>query len=320
LFRAARADELIDPHNVETQARRLVQSPRARTVFASFADQWLELRAIESMQKNADTFPGYDDSLRPLLKEEADRLIDSVVWDCDGDVRELFSANYTFMNGTLAAFYGQAGVSGDTWVKVDLDPQQRRGILTTAGVLASHAKPDQTLPARRGKFITTKLFCMPVGDPPPNAIALAPQRTPDMTTRQFFTLVEQQSACGGCHKSLDGLGFGLEQYDGIGLWRTTEHGQPIDSSGTVLGTDVDGPYTGGVALADKITQSDAALQCVARQLFRYANARPDTTADAHSLSLLVGRWKAAGYNVRELLVALTQTDAFLLRPSAGVSP
>jgi Protein of unknown function (DUF1592)/Protein of unknown function (DUF1588)/Protein of unknown function (DUF1595)/Protein of unknown function (DUF1587)/Protein of unknown function (DUF1585) len=320
LFRAARADELQDPANVEKQARRLLASPRAKDTFARFADQWLELRAIETMQKTAGTFPGWDDSLKPLMKQEADLLVDSVVWNGNGDARALFSADYTFVNGPLAAFYGMQGVSGSAFVRVPVDATKRKGILTLPGVLASHAKPNETLPARRGKFVRTKLFCQPVGDPPPGAVAMAPQRTPGMTTRQFFTLIEQQPACGACHTTLDGVGFGLESYDAVGTWRTTDQGSPIDASGKLVGTDVDGTYSGGVDLANKVAGSDQVTACIARQVFRFAAGRPDTDADARSLAQLTARFRGAGYDLRELLVALTATDAFLLKPSLGVSP
>jgi hypothetical protein len=166
----------------------------------------------------------------------------------------------------------------------------------------------------------TKLFCIPVGDPPPGAIAMAPTRTPGMTIRQFFTLIEQQPACGACHKSLDGVGFGLESYDSVGKWRTTDQGSPIDASGSLVDTDVDGPFTGGVALANKVAASDQVTSCLARQVFRFAAGRPETDDDKRSLAQLSDAFRGAGFNVRELLIALTKTDAFLLKPSMGVSP
>ena len=320
LFRAARADELLDPAEIERQARRLLTQPRAKEVFTHFVDQWLELRAIISMQKTADAFPGYDDGLKPLLKEEGNRLIDSVVWEGDGDARKLFSADYTFLNDALASFYGVAGVSGSEFQRVPLDPNQRMGLLTTAGILASHAKPSDTIPPRRGKFVRTKLFCVPVGEPPPGAVAMAPTREPDMTNREFFSLIDEQPTCGACHVPLDGVGYGLENYDAVGRWRTTDHGKPIDPTGTLTETDVDGAYSGGVGLATRIAQSDQVMSCVARQLFRFASGRPDEDDDQHSLSLLTERFAAADHDLRELLVALTQTDAFLFKASQGVSP
>ena len=316
LFRAARADELQTAAQIERQARRLLELPRARTVFTHFADQWLELRSIVSMQKTANAFPGYDDSLKPLMKEEANRLVDSVVWDGDGDVYKLLTADYSFVNGELASFYGITGVGGE-FMRVALDPAQRKGLLTLAGVLASHGKPDQTLPARRGKFVRSKIFCIPVGDPPPGALEMAPQRLPGMTTREYFTLVDQQPACGGCHVPLDGLGYGLENYDSVGRWRTTDLGKPIDSTGEILDTDVDGPFMGGVELADRVAQSADVATCVSRQLFQFAAGRPDGTKDALSMSQLGKHFEEAHHDLRELMVALTQTDAFLFMVSQG---
>lgn len=313
LFRAAGNDELTDPAKVEAQARRLLADPRAHGAFDRFVDQWLELRGIPSMQKEAATFPGYDPSLAPLMKQEANLLVDSVVWNGDGDARKLFSADYTFVNGPLATYYGIPGVTGDTFTQVALDPTQRRGVLTLPGVMAAHAKATQTLPARRGKFVMLKLFCLAVGDPPPNATAVAPHRDPSMTARQYFTLVEQQTACGGCHKVLDGIGFGLENYDAVGKWRTTDVGSPIDPTGQLMGTDVDGNYSGGVGLADLVSKSPEVMSCLAKQFFRFAAGRPETDADTHSLAELGTAFSSHGFDVRELMIAFTQTDAFLYR-------
>ncbi len=319
LFRAARGGELEQPENIEKQARRLVASPRAKLVFARFADQWLELRAIETMQKSSESFPGYDVTLRSLMKQESTLLVDSVVWTDKGDARKLFSADYTFVNGPLASFYGIAGVTGNDFVRVNVDPAQRKGIVTMPGVLASHGKPNETLPARRGKFIRTKLFCLSVGEPPPNAVAMAPERAPGMTVREYFTQLGQQPGCGSCHKTLDGLGFGLENYDSVGKFRTTDLGRPVDASGTLLGTDVDGPFNGGVELAGRVAESEAVMTCMARQLFRFATGRPDTGEDARSLAQLGAAFKASSFDVRELFVALTRTDAFTLKVSQGAA-
>ena len=202
-------------------------------------------------------------------------------------------------------------------MRVTLDPAQRKGLLTLPGVLASHGKPDQTLPARRGKFVRTKVFCIPVGDPPPGALEMAPQRLPGMTSREYFTLVEGQAACASCHVPLDGLGFGLENYDSVGRWRTTDLGKPIDPGGEIFDTDVDGPFAGGVELADRVAQSKDVATCVSRQLFQFAAGRPDTIADTQSLLQLGERFDGAHHDLRELLVGLTQTDAFLFMQSQG---
>src|SRR6185369_3193328 len=101
------------------------------------------------------------------------------------------------------------------------------------------------------------------------------------TVREFFTAIEQQPACGGCHKSLDGIGFGLENYDSVGRWRTTDMGKAVDASGTLTGTDVDGPFNGGIELAKRIAGSKQVAACIAKQAFRYAAGRADAPEDAH---------------------------------------
>jgi hypothetical protein len=318
LFRAAAQDELRDRANVEKQARRLLQDPRAKLAFQRFADQWLELRGILSVQKDPTSVPGWDSSLAPLMKEEASRVVDEAAWQ-SGDLRTLFTADHTFVNGQLAAFYGMKGVSGGAFTRVQLDPSQRRGILTLGGVIAAHSKNADTLPPRVGKFVAAKIFCRDIGDPPANAAAQAPQRASGTSTRKWFEQIQAQPACGGCHKVLDGIGFGFEGFDPAGRVRTADGTTPVDASGALLGTDVDGPYVGAAELDAKIPASERAMACIAKQIFRWASGRPDTPNDAHSLATLTAAFRDHGYDARELLVALTQTDAFLLRPAQGGS-
>jgi hypothetical protein len=319
LSRAARADELADPANIEKHARRLLADPRAKLTFSRFADQWLEIRYVDSIQKSAAAVADWQPLMRPLMREEASRLIDSVAWG-GGDARALFSADYTFLNGPLAAFYGVSGVSGDAFMKVRVNPSQRMGILTMPAVLAVQAQASDTAPARRGKFVRTKVFCLEVGDPPPGANAMAPVRTPSMTERDYFAAIGAQPSCGACHRGLNGAGFGLEAYDPSGRFRTTDMGRPVDASGELVDTDVDGPFVGGVELAAKAAKSKMASACMAKQMFRFATGRPDSTEDAHSLAKLAEDFAAGGNRIPELFVSLTRTDAFLLKPSLGGTP
>jgi len=164
-------------------------------------------------------------------------FVDQVFWT-DGKLETLFNAPYSYMNKELATFYGVTPPTGDGFLKVALDPTQRAGIVTQGAFLAGFAKANQTSPVLRGKFVREQFFCQPLPSPPANLVIVVPQVTPGSTTRQRFATHESDPSCSACHKLMDGLGLGFEQYDPLGRVRTQDQGLPVDSSGTVIATDV----------------------------------------------------------------------------------
>jgi hypothetical protein len=248
------------------------------------------------------------------MQTEVNQLVDAVVWDGDGKVSTLLTAPFTFVNDRLAAFYGIAAPAGQGFQRVELDPYQRAGFLTQGAFLATHAKPNQTSPVHRGKFVRQQLLCTVPPPPPPNLQIQPPSLNTRLTTRERFAEHSQNPFCAGCHKLMDPIGLGFESFDGIGRFRATEQGMPIDDSGELIQTDVDGTFTGPAALGQRLAASADVQACVVTQWFRFGYGRAeDPVADACSLATLNQTFAAAGGNVRELLIALTQTDAFLYR-------
>jgi hypothetical protein len=167
--------------------------------------------------------------------------------------------------------------------------------------------------------------------PPANLVITVPQVTPGSTTRQRFAQHESQALCSSCHVLMDGMGLGFEHYDAAGRWRDTDQGLPIDDSGQVAGgTDVDGPFNGGVELAKKFVQSEDVRQCLIKQWFRYANGRVEvipvasTTpvsstqpSDSCTLERLAQAFETSGHDMRDLRVQIAVSDAFLYRSMQG---
>jgi hypothetical protein len=299
---------------VATEARRMLGDPRAHAVVANFHRQWLELDKLTDLEKDRTIYPAWQDDLRDLMQTEANDLIDAVVWDGDGKVSTLLTAPFTFVNAKLAAFYGIPGPPGSTFQRVDLDPNQRAGFLTQGAFLATHAKPNQTSPVHRGKFVRQQLLCTVPPPPPPNLQIQPPSLNPRLSTRERFAEHSQNPFCAGCHKLMDPIGLGFESFDGVGRFRATEQGMPIDDSGELIGTDVDGTFTGAAALGQRLAASADVEDCVVTQWFRYGYGRAESPAeDSCSLATLNDAFAASGGNVRELLIALTQTDAFMYR-------
>jgi hypothetical protein len=311
LLDAAKNGTLATREQVATQARRMLADPKARVAIAAFYDQWLGLAALDATTKDAAVYPAFDDGLRNAMREETRRFVANVLWDGDAKLSTLLTATYSFVNAPLAALYGVKGPSdAATYARVTLDPQQRAGVLTQASMLAAFARPDESSPVKRGKWVRVRMLCQDLPDPPANVPQLPPLEA-NVSNRERFAMHTNNPACSGCHHLIDGLGFGLERYDGIGRIRTMSQGVAINSSGQVTDTlDIDGAFNGGPELAARLAGSAQVLDCAPTQWLRYAMGRREGADDACSLKAVRDAFVASNGNLRDLMVALTQTDAF----------
>jgi hypothetical protein len=230
-----------------------------------------------------------------------------------GDLDELFTANFAFANALTAPFWGvEARGSGLT--KVATDGKQRAGILTDVAVMTTLAKANQTAPVTRGQFVRERILCGEVPPPPADLNVMVPEPKPGVTTRQLFAEHSVNPSCGGCHKLMDGIGFGFEGYDAVGRFRSLEGGKPVDATGTITATKaLNGNFDGAVALARKLGTSDEVSSCVMLQWFRYALGRFEADADACSIATVTRDFAGGQHRIRDLLVALTVSSSFLNR-------
>jgi hypothetical protein len=313
LLAAAEADQLTSAAQIETQARRMLADPKAQSAVAAFFDQWLGLGMLDSATKDPAFFPNYNDALRDSMAEERRRFVTHVVWEDDARLETLLTANYSFLNGPLAKLYGATGAPGDeaTYKQVALDPAQRAGVMTQGAMLAAFARPDESSPVKRGKWVRTRMLCQDLPDPPANVPQL-PALAAGVSNRERFAMHTNNPACSGCHQLIDGLGFGLEHYDSLGAYRTMNQGVPVDASGEVSHTtDIDQAYSGGPELANLLASSEEVRNCVPTQAVRYAWGRRETSEDACSVAAVQKAFAASNGDLRELMVALTQTDTFI---------
>ena len=312
LIAAADADQLQTPDQIGAQAVRMLADPKARDAVAAFHLEWLGVGG-PSPQKVASIYPTWTPALAASMVQETTAYVQHVVFDGPGTLSALLSSPYTYADATLAAFYGLPAPSGSGFQQVALDPTQRLGLLTQGSVLATYAKPDESSPIHRGKFVRMRLFCQTPPPPPPNVPPL-PSVDTGGTTRERFAEHANNPACSGCHSLMDPIGFGFENFDGIGRYRTTDQGQPVDASGDLEQTDdSNGPFVGVPALAQRVAGSGQVQKCFALQLFRYGQGREETDDDACTLKTLDDAFAASGGDVRGLYVTLTKTDTFLYR-------
>jgi hypothetical protein len=313
LSAAAQSGALSTADGVRAQAERLLADPRTRVTFASFYQQFLELDQLDDLEKDPSIYPTFEPAIRTAFLGETLTFIDSVLWNGDARLTTLLTAPYTFVNGKLAAFYGMPPVDGTTFRRVDVDPAQRGGLLTQGAFLATRAKYNQTSPVHRGKFVRERLFCTTPAPPPANLAIRPPDLDPRLTTRQRFAQHSVDPYCAGCHHLMDPIGLGFEHFDGAGIWRDTESGQPVDGAGQLTETDIDGPFNGVRDLERRLAGSADVERCTTNQWFRFAQGRADDPADACSLDQLGRDFHASGGDLRKLLVAITRTDAFRYR-------
>ena len=311
LLAAADANSLTTPAGIASEARRLLATPAARARVGEFFAGWLDLKAVDRLQRDTMQFPKWDSRLPALFSAETRTFATTVVFDGAGDLKTLLTAPYTYGDPSLAAYYGgTAGPAQNGIARIDLPPAQRAGIFTQAGFLAAHSKEIQTDPVARGKFVRERIFCQGLQPPPPDLMVKAPTITPGTTTRQRFTMHESQPVCGACHTMIDPVGLAFEHYDAIGQWRDQEQGLPIDASGDLTNTDVSGPIDGVVQMTAKLAESASVSTCFVRQWFRFAFGRAESDSDDPRIGTISGGFQDANGKVQELLVALTQTPDF----------
>ena len=220
---------------LEQQIRRMLADPRTHELVKNFAGQWLQLRVMQSSTPEGIDYPDFDDNLRQAFRTEAEMFFESIVRE-DRSIIDLLNGDYTFVNERLAAHYGIPNVYGSQFrrVKLDGDLDVRRGLLGKGGVELVTSVSDRTSPVQRGKWVMTNILGVVPPDPPPNVPALkeaAAGGAGPQTMRQQMEAHRANPACAGCHKMMDPIGFALENFDGIGKWRTKDAGQKVDASG-----------------------------------------------------------------------------------------
>lgn len=310
LFDDAAAGVLDGEDARERHARRLLGAPESRRHLRRFFRSWLGL--TRPLNKDLAVVPIFVPEMRVAMERELDTFLEHVL-STSTRLDEVMLADYSFPGKILAAVYGADLLSppGD-FTRVMLHPR-RRGVLASPAFLAGHALINQTNPVERGLVVRSRLFCQEVSPPPPDVVAQTPGGAAGQTTRQKYAAHASQPRCRACHQLMDPLGFGLEEFDLLGRYRTKEGDAPIDAAGEIVATDVDGAFTGPAELATRLMGSAQFRRCFVQQLWRFAEARPAGGADQAEIAALAGKFEGAQHRIDELLVALVRKPTFILR-------
>ncbi len=310
LRQAADDDALVSGAQVLEHAERMLADPQARAVVRFFFDNALPISGLQYLERDPDRYPSYDAQVGAAMREEVQTFLAHEIFEGPGTWDAALTAPYTFVNETLAAFYGLDGVTGDAFVRVEHDPTQRLGLLTQAGMLAGTIHSNETNPVTRGAFITRALMCTDIPLPTGDVAEEVKPPDPDSgaTARERFSKHSEDSACAGCHAFMDPLGLTFENFNAVGLWRDEENGVAIDASGALPGF---GDVAGPLELIEGIAASDATHACFVTHWSNFAYGRTATEADACTQQQLIDQFDASGHDVQQLLIDLTQTDDFL---------
>jgi hypothetical protein len=307
---------LNDPVVLERQVRRMLLDPKATALGANFAGQWLFLRNLQQSRPDTQEFPDFDDSLRQGFRQETEMLFQNIQRE-DRSVMELLTADYTFVNERLARHYGIPGVYGSQFRRVAVTDEARKGLLGHGSVLTVTSMPNRTSPVRRGKWILENLLGSPPPPPPPNVPPLKDQGGSDRpkTMREQMEEHRANPVCANCHRLMDPLGFAMENFNGVGAWRTKDGPTPIDASSQLAdGTKV----TGVVSLRQALTRRpERFVGTMTEKLMTYALGRGLVASDMPAVRQIVTSASPNNYRFSSIVLGIVNSVPFKMRMKPG---
>jgi hypothetical protein len=309
LMAAAASGELSKPAGVQAQVRRMLKDSRSKALASNFAGQWLQLRKLSQFEPDKTLFPAYEPALRDAMVAETTLFFENVVRE-DRSVLEFLDARYTFLNERLAKHYGIPDVTGDQFRKVSLEGTPRAGVLSHASVLTVTSNPTRTSPVKRGKWVLENLFNAPPPPAPPGVGDLPDdgKTITGKTLRQRMEEHRKNPACAQCHSRMDPIGFGLENFDAIGRWRTQDGGDMIDASGQLPdGGAFKGPAELRTVLKSK---KDLYLAAISEKLLTYALGRGIGAEDKCHVDEIAKKLSASGYRFSVLAESVALSEPF----------
>ena len=311
LFRAASQKRLHDSQVLATQAQRMLADPKSSALVENFGEQWLNLRLMDRTKPDAEKFNRVDDELLGDMRRETRMFMDAVFRE-NRSIMDFIDGRFTFVNGPLARYYGIAGVDGELFRRVELDGEQRSGIVTQASILRISSYATRTSPVLRGKWVLDNLLGTA---PPPPPDGIPPLVEKDLCTaasmRQRLEQHRANPSCAACHNAMDPIGFGLENYDAAGAWRTKDGNFEIDSSGTLP----DGRSFAAAKGLKEVLKADAPLFAhnFTEKLLTYALGRGLERSDKSVVDQISRDSAREDYRFRSLVSQIVNSRPFRMR-------
>ena len=314
LFDRARDGSLHDPDVLQAQVRRMLDHPRSQQLVENFGGQWLQLRGLANITPDPEMFPGFDEPLRQAIRRETELFFEAVIRE-DRSVLDFLDADFTFVNERLALHYGIEGVSGEEFRRVPLS-DRRRGVLTQASILVLTSNPTRTSPVKRGKWILDNILGEPPPPPPAGIEELEEQPELLGSLRERMEQHRANPSCAVCHRTMDTLGFGLENFDVTGAWRDRDGRFEIDPSGTLPGG---GTFAGPKELMQilKTERRSAFCRCLTEKLMTYGLGRGLEQYDRCTVDEIVKELEQADFRFSALVTSIVLSEPFQFRDSRG---
>jgi hypothetical protein len=315
LSELADAGKLHEPAVLKAQTKRLLADPRARALFDGFGAQWLGLSELKDKTFDPAKFPQMTGEMRSAMVEEARQFFESIVRE-NRSVVSFVDSDYTFLNGTLATLYGmEKTITGPQMRQVKLTNPNRGGILGMPGILATTSFPNRTSPVNRGVWVLEQVLGEHVPPAPPNVPTLEKQdqkKVGNLTLRQRTELHRTNAVCNNCHKILDPIGFGLENFDAIGRWRDQDDtGGKIDAAGELPGgKHFSSPKELKTIIA---ARKDDLARNLTEKLLAYALCRKLGGYDEIVVDRMMGTITQDGYKMQTLITEIVTSYPFLNR-------
>ncbi len=315
LLDAAAKESLVGLDGVNAQARRMLADPRAHQALAAFVTDLYAMHFLQEAMPDPMVYPNFTPTLRQAMQTELQMRVDDMVFATRGDFLSLFDSRTTFVNDELAKHYGLPSPGGTDFRKVTIPADSpRAGVLGSGAILAGMSLPERSMPTRRGKFVRETLLCQIVPPPPPEVMAqLPPPRNPDDQIRQILADHRTNAACAACHALMDPVGLGMENFDGVGRYRTMDKGKPIDATGNLDGVAFDGLAQLGSALRS----AAVAGPCLVSKLYTQSLGRAPGERDGAVLNKLATSFASGGNPLDQLMLDLVASDGFrFVEPTA----
>jgi hypothetical protein len=282
---------------------------RRKTFVENFCGQWLQLRNLDILNPDQGVFPEFDASLRSSMRRETELFFESLIHE-DRSLLELLDANYTFANDRLAKHYGLPPIGSNSFQKVNLPDDRRGGVLTQGSILTVTSNPTRTSPVKRGKWILENILGAPPPPPPPMVDPLDESSTAVAkgSLRERMELHRSKPGCTSCHQRMDPLGFGFENFDGIGKWRTEDAGFAIDASGDLpSGESFKTPKEFRQIL---LAHRDEFTRCLTEKMLTYALGRGLEYYDKCTVDIIENGLKKNDYRFSALIELIVSSDPF----------
>ena len=314
LLALAERGQLQKPEVLEQQVRRMLADSRSNALLENFFGQWLYLRNMAAVRPDPKAFVEFDDNLREAYRRETELFLETQLRE-DRSVTELLSANYTFMNERLAEQYGIPDLYGSHFRRVTHADDRRAGILGHGSILTVTSYANRTSPVLRGKWILENILGIPPPPPPDNVPPFEEEdpRIQSRTVRERMEQHRKNPVCAACHAKIDPLGFALENFDGVGKWRTTEANHPIDVSGALPdGSTFEGPAELRTVLA---RHQDLFIETLTEKLLTYALGRGVEFYDLPAVRQIVREAAQHEYRWSSIFLGITKSLPFQMRRS-----